>query len=283
MRSLQGNSTFAPASSASRKSQPIQSSRAVHCYRIFNPVDRCKIVCRTAAGFGGGDASSSNQQKESKEKTYQPFPRLKESDPYKLLGVSTEADFEEIVTARDFLLDEYSWHEPSRESIVLSFDSIIQDKLKYRSKVGYRAPRGSRGGRWTPDPRPPPSFLRRIENLFDPTVTFRTFINEGIIFIFLALWVLCSSGDQSFPIAGSIAYSVYKFLSKRTKANPQGPFLGGNPVIGAILSTIGSLAFSGALMTIATAPLRSVIEGSVGQVGGFIMVLTLGALSVYLK
>ena len=245
-----------------------------------NLVDRIRIVCRTAAG-AAGDASSSKQQQT--DKTYQPFPRMRESDPYKLLGVSTEADFEEIVTARNYLMEEYRWHEPSRDSIELSFDSIINNSLKFRNKTGFRASRTGRGGRFTPSPRPPPSLLRRIEDLFDPTVTFRTFINEGIVFIFLALWVLCSSGDPSFPLAGAVAYSVHKFLSKRTKANPQGPFLGGNPVIGAILSTAACLALSFSLAALSTAPLRSFIEGSVRQVGGFIMVVALGAFSVYLK
>lgn len=242
--------------------------------------DRIRIVCRTAAGASGDAFPSSAGQ--NIEKTYQPFPRLKESDPYKLLGVSTEADFEEVVSARNFLTAEYKWHEPSRESIELAFDYVINDKLKFRNQTGFRAARG-RGGRLNPAPRPPPSLMRRIEDLFDPTVTLRTFINEGVVFFFLAAWVLCSTGDPSFPLAGAVAYSVHKFLSKRTKANPQGPFLGGNPVIGAILSTVACLALSFLLAAVSTAPLRSFIEGSVRQVGGFLMVMALGAFSVYLK
>jgi hypothetical protein len=50
------------------------------------------------------------------------------------------------------------------------------------------------------------------------------------------------SSDQSFPLAGAFAYSVYQFQSKRVKRDPEGPFLGGNAIVGAILSTLLCLA-----------------------------------------
>jgi hypothetical protein len=50
------------------------------------------------------------------------------------------------------------------------------------------------------------------------------------------------SSDQSFPLAGAFAYSVYQFQSKRVKRDPEGPFLGGNAIVGAILSTLACLA-----------------------------------------
>lgn len=50
------------------------------------------------------------------------------------------------------------------------------------------------------------------------------------------------STDQSFPLAGAFAYSVYQFQSKRVKRNPDGPFFGGNAIVGAIFSTLCCLA-----------------------------------------
>jgi hypothetical protein len=50
------------------------------------------------------------------------------------------------------------------------------------------------------------------------------------------------SSDQSFPLAGSFAYSVYQFQSKRVKRNPEGPFFAGNAMVGAIFSTLCCLA-----------------------------------------
>lgn len=50
------------------------------------------------------------------------------------------------------------------------------------------------------------------------------------------------SSDQSFPLAAAFAYSVYQFQSKRVKRNPDGPFFGGNAIVGAIFSTLCCLA-----------------------------------------
>lgn len=44
----------------------------------------------------------------------------------RLLGISDQADFEEVVDARNYLVELYKWHEESRESIELAFDTIIQ-------------------------------------------------------------------------------------------------------------------------------------------------------------
>lgn len=50
------------------------------------------------------------------------------------------------------------------------------------------------------------------------------------------------STDQGFPLAAAFAYSVYQFQSKRVKRNPEGPFFGGNAMVGALFSTLCCLA-----------------------------------------
>ena len=52
------------------------------------------------------------------------FPRLKERDPFKRLGIERDASFEEFQEARNFLVEQYRAHEPSREAIELAFDSV---------------------------------------------------------------------------------------------------------------------------------------------------------------
>lgn len=52
------------------------------------------------------------------------------------------------------------------------------------------------------------------------------------------------STDQGFPLAAAFAYSVYQFQSKRVKRNPEGPFFGGNAMVGAIFSTLFCLAIA---------------------------------------
>lgn len=50
--------------------------------------------------------------------------------------------------------------------------------------------------------------------------------------------------DQSFPLAGAFAFSVYKFQQKRVKRDPEGPYFAGNPIVGALLSTLINLALA---------------------------------------
>lgn len=40
--------------------------------------------------------------------------------------MSRDASFEEVQEARNFLVEQYNRHEPSRESIELALDAILQ-------------------------------------------------------------------------------------------------------------------------------------------------------------
>ncbi len=127
-----------------------------------------------------------------------------------------------------------------------------------------------------------PTLWQQFMGFFDPTVTLRTIINEGSVFGVFALWALFSS-DQSFPMAAAFAYSVYQFQSKRVKRDPEGPFLGGNAIVGAILSTAIGLAVACGVMAVVTTPLTVVLQQSARQVGGFITVAVLGIMGIYVK
>ena len=74
-----------------------------------------------------------------------------------------------------------------------------------------------------------------------------------------------TSGDQSFPLTGAFAYSVYKFQSKRIKTNPEGPFLAGNPIVGAVLTTVINLGLACGVSRAGEAGLRG------GERGGLWM------------
>lgn len=214
------------------------------------------------------------------EQDFKPFERVKERDPYKLLGIRKEATFEEVQDARNYLFQQYKWHEPSRESIELAFDGIIQEKLKARHKFGFRPPRmGRRGG---PDGAPRKSLVRQFQNLFDPTVTFRTLIREGLFYFLFALWA-AGGADVSFPLACTFAYSVYKFQDKRVKNNPEGPFLMNNPIVGALLVTLTNLAVGTLGAAAVTLPLKTVLDVKLQQVSACITVLVMGVLGVMLK
>lgn len=148
--------------------------------------------------------------------------------PTRLLGLSKDASFEEVQDARNFLFEQYRWHEPSRESIELAFEAILkvgasvwcwalgcevhpvgcfaltltahpsspaphrhepahQDTFKARTKFGFRPPRTGRGTDARGEPAPW-TLERRFRNLFDPTISTTAMINEGAVYVGLALW-----------------------------------------------------------------------------------------------
>ena len=100
----------------------------------------------------------------------QVFPRLKERDPFKVLGISREASFEEVQDARNFLYEQYKGHEPSREAIELAFDSILQSSIKFRNKYGFKPPKTGRRSDVSGDPEKV-SIVQRVKELFEPSVS----------------------------------------------------------------------------------------------------------------
>ncbi|KAG2482966.1 hypothetical protein HYH03_018143 [Edaphochlamys debaryana] len=126
------------------------------------------------------------------------------------------------------------------------------------------------------------SWDKKLYDLIDPTITPRTLLNEGSVFAVMAVWAMFST-DQSFPLAAAFAYSVYKFQSKRVKRDPEGPFFGGNPIVGAIASTVIVLGLACGVMALVSTPLAPLVGASIRQVGTFLVVMTLGLANVYLK
>lgn len=139
------------------------------------------------------------------------FPRLKERDPYKVLGIDHEASFEEVQDARNFLYEQYKEHEPSRESIELAFDSILQSSIKFRNKYGFRPPKTGRRSDVSGDAEKV-SIVQRVKDLFEPSVSSVTLVNEGSIFLGLALWAAwqAASSDPTLPLGGAVAFCAYK-------------------------------------------------------------------------
>ncbi|EFJ50719.1 hypothetical protein VOLCADRAFT_120588 [Volvox carteri f. nagariensis] len=197
-----------------------------------------------------------------------------------LLGLGRDAGFEEIQDARNYLYELYKWHEPSREAVELAFDTVIQEKLKSRHKYGFRPIRTGRRGDIIGEVKA--SWDKKIYDLIDPTITTRTLINEASVFAALALWAMFST-DQSFPLAAAFAYSVYKYQQKRVKRDPEGPFFGGNPIVGAILTTVIVLAAACGLLAALTTPLAPLLGPQLRQVGSFLVVMVVGVANVYLK
>ncbi|RWW26918.1 hypothetical protein GW17_00008671 [Ensete ventricosum] len=62
------------------------------------------------------------------------FPRMNVWDPYERLGVTRDASQEEILDARNFLLNQYAGHESSVESIEAAYEKILMASFWKRKK-----------------------------------------------------------------------------------------------------------------------------------------------------
>ena len=79
------------------------------------------------------------------------FPRVKERDAYRRLGISDEASFEEVQDARNYLVQTYARHTAGVEAIEEAFDRIIKQKLTARKKTrGLRAAMRKQKAKITP-------------------------------------------------------------------------------------------------------------------------------------
>ncbi|CAI9754533.1 unnamed protein product [Fraxinus pennsylvanica] len=63
------------------------------------------------------------------------FPRVNVWDPYKRLGITTDASEEEVWSARNFLLSQYAGHERSWESIEAAFEKLLMSSFQNRKKT----------------------------------------------------------------------------------------------------------------------------------------------------
>ncbi|EFN59567.1 hypothetical protein CHLNCDRAFT_132902 [Chlorella variabilis] len=212
------------------------------------------------------------------------FPRLKERDPYKRLGVSREASFEEVQEARNFLVEQYRAHEPSREAIELALDSILEEKRRVRLKDGFRPPRTGRRTDVAGD-APNLSLWQRVRQKFEPSVPSTTLVNDGSVFVALGVWAgwTAAASDPTLPLGAALAFAAWKLYDKRNKRNPDGPYWGGNPMWGALGAVVLALVLgsllSYALVNMVPLPPRLASEA----VGLFLITMCLGFTALYLK
>lgn len=214
----------------------------------------------------------------------QVFPRLKERDPYRRLGVSREASFEEVQEARNFLVEQYRDHEPSRESIELALDSILQERMKVRHRDGFRPPQRGKRSDVTGD-APKQSLWQRVRSYFEPSVPSTTLVNDGSVFLALGIWAAwtAAASDPTLPLGACLAFAAWKIYDKRSKRSPDGPFWGGNAMWGALAATVASLVIgsilSYALVNVVPLPPRLASEA----VGFFLIVMGVGFTAIFLK
>ncbi|KAK4567858.1 hypothetical protein RGQ29_003576 [Quercus rubra] len=124
----------------------------------------------------------------------QKFPRTRVWDPYRRLGISRDASEEEIWGSRNFLLEQYSGHERSAESIEAAFEKILMDKES-------------------------PPWIKNLLNFVElpPTdVIFRRLF----LFAFMGGWSIMNSaeGGPAFQVCCSFLAACIYFLNEKTKS-----------------------------------------------------------------
>ncbi|XP_062158885.1 protein CHAPERONE-LIKE PROTEIN OF POR1, chloroplastic [Alnus glutinosa] len=157
----------------------------------------------------------------------QKFPRLRVWDPYKRLGVSHDASEEEIWGSRNFLLQQYTGHEKSEESIEAAFEKILMASFQHRKKTKINLKSKLKK---KVEESPP-----WVKNLLDfvelpPTdVIFRRLF----LFAFMGGWSIMNSaeGGPAFQVAVSMAACIY-FLNEKTKSLARASIIG----LGALVS-----------------------------------------------
>jgi len=235
------------------------------------------------ASAGGSGWMDLPESQPLPEDAIQVFPRLKERDPYKLLGIDSDASFEEIQDARNYLYEQYKQHEPSRESIELAFDTILTTKMKVRHKHGFQPPKT--GKRSDAQGELKVSIWQKIKDAFEPNVSSVTMVNDGSIFLALALWAAwqAASSDPTLPLGAAVCFCAWKLYDKRNKRNPDGPYWGNSPIWGALLNTMLALAFGGVVSYLLAQFVPLPAKISIDAMGLFVITMTLGFACIFLK
>lgn len=117
------------------------------------------------------------------------FPRIRVWDPYKRLGISRDASEEEIWSSRNFLLNQYSDHERSAESIEDAFERILMNSFLQRKKTKMNLKARLKNK----VEESPPWFKQLISYVEVPPSVI--IIRRLFLFGFMACWSVLTSAD----------------------------------------------------------------------------------------
>lgn len=143
------------------------------------------------------------------------FPRIKERNPYRLLGVSRDASFDEIRDAKDFLVAQHRGHERSVEAIEVAYDKIIEQKLKIRNKFGMKSTKKEKkDGQFEAK-----NLVEKIKMSLEVVVAKEVIVKRVAIFLALAAWSVVQQGvnGPAFQVAVGFIGAAYLINDKRQK------------------------------------------------------------------
>lgn len=140
----------------------------------------------------------------------------------------------------------------------------------------------------SPQPSQRVSWTQRWMRLWEPHVPLSTIVNEGVVYLALAVWAgwQSSIAEPTLPLGGALAYAVWKVYDKRTKRNPEGPFWGGSALWGALLTCVAGVALGGSLawlLSQAATPIALPAGTPPSVPFAFLLVLFVGVAALYVR
>nr|GMD30783.1 protein CHAPERONE-LIKE PROTEIN OF POR1, chloroplastic [Ipomoea batatas] len=162
------------------------------------------------------------------------FSRVSVWDPYKRLGITRDASEEEVWGARNFLLDQYSGHERSMESIEAAFEKILMASYLNRKKTKINLKT-----RLKKKVEESPPWVKNLLSFVEmpPGVII---LRRLFLFGFMAVWSVMNAAEAgpAFQVALSLAACIY-FLNDKTKSLARAAIIGfGALVVGWISGSI---------------------------------------------
>ncbi|KAK4490659.1 hypothetical protein RD792_001350 [Penstemon davidsonii] len=155
------------------------------------------------------------------EGNFSKFPRVNVWDPYKRLGISTDASEEEVWSARNFLLNQYASHERSAESIEAAFEKLLMTSFKNRKKTKINLK--TKLKKKVEESPPWVKNLLSFVEVPPPVIILRRLF----LFSFMACWSVMNSAEvgPAFQVALSLAACIY-FLNDKNKNLPRAAIIG---------------------------------------------------------
>ncbi|XP_024358483.1 protein CHAPERONE-LIKE PROTEIN OF POR1, chloroplastic isoform X2 [Physcomitrium patens] len=163
-----------------------------------------RLICSaSSASMGGSDSV---------------FPRIRERDPYKLLGIHREAGEEEVREARSYLASQYGGDAKSMESIEVAYDKIMMEKLREYQKSQFKPKKK--------EIKPLPAWQQKIVGMYQ-VPNKDDIIKRAVFYALLGVWSVLKPGQRgpAFQVLTSFVACIY-FLNDRIKIVGRSFFIG---------------------------------------------------------
>jgi len=149
---------------------------------------------------------------------------MSESNPYRLLGVPEDAQFEEVQEARARLLAEYAADDKQQQIIEMAYDSILMQRLRLRADGKIKVPERIRYPERTVFTRPAQQVPARPQRRWWNSLSFNASEAGISALVFAAIWllyaVLATAGqgggerESGFAVAVGLLATVYFLFRK---------------------------------------------------------------------